>query len=662
VPQSWVRESAAKSIYAWLYIRTKARATLVRLEKLFFASRDFLKFLKRKMRKKQAGDAGDSDMLFTSRMQEEISSERKRSKKKLRWDFGINVLKILFIIFIGVLLSVLVYGLANRGYQRLSLTVAWVKVFEVLFNHHDTIQRLLSVAAVLLGGAIGGIGLSLFSYAQIAGYFLRKRVWMVGVLALALLDSGILYRAMDKEFAGSTEEDEFIIFIELPSGSRLDISDKIVQKLEEILSEVPEIQNSVKNSVVRVEGWSSKIYVTLVPAAERKRSASEIIAQLRLLVQGVGQENEAFIYFSEPVSSKELVIGIYGNDYDKLLDVATGIAKRLGSVVGLADIKLRYKEGRPEVRVEMDRQKASSLDFSVQEIAETLHAQVRGLRATYLMTPTAQVETVARLQEQYRKTLDDIQVLNLINRKGTLVSLRQFATFGYGLTPSEIWRKDRERMIQVSANRGDLSLTRVASEVLKVLQGFEMPTGYYYELGGDFPKLVETEKESRLAFILMIVLIYAVLASLFESYMQPGVILTAVPLTLLGAVPLLFISKTPITLGALIGFIMLGGIAVGNSIILVDLFNTLRKKMGYFKALLRAGEGRIRPILMTSLTAILGLLPLVFDREGSGSLWAPLAITVIGGLLASTVLILFGLPGLYHFIQDCVSWVKNRVQ
>ena len=133
---------------------------------------------------------------------------------------------------------------------------------------------------------------------------------MAGVVALALLDCGVLYRAMDKEFAGSTEENEFTIFVELPSGTRLGVSDKIVQGVEKLLSEVPEIQKSVKTSVARVEGWSSKIYVTLAPAAERTRSAAEVIAKLRLLVKGIGQEHDAFIYFSEPVSSKEFLIDV----------------------------------------------------------------------------------------------------------------------------------------------------------------------------------------------------------------------------------------------------------------------------------------------------------------------------------------------------------------
>ena len=655
VPARWVKESAFKSLYAWLYIQNKLRAVQERAGLSLYKAYDLMK---KKLRRRS--EPPDSDIILTPRLERGMAFSAKSAGRFLSRLPAIQTLRILFKVLVGVLAAILVYGLLNYAYQYLALRMAWLRVLEFFFNSHDAVQRFLSGAAVLLAGGMGVIGLSRFRYTRIAGHFLRKRLWLAAVLALALLDCAVLYRSLDKEFAGSTEENEFIIFVELPSGTRLGVSDKIVQSVEKVLSDVPEIQKSVKTSVARVEGWSSKIYVTLVPSSERSRTAGQVIGQLRPLIKTLGQEHDAFIYFSEPVSSKEFLIDVFGTDYGKLRDSAVAIAKRLESIPGLADVKLRYKEGRPEARIEMDRQRAASLDFSVQDVAESLHAQVRGLRATYLMTPTAQVETVARLQEQYRKTLEDVQQLTMVNRKGVIVPLRQFASIGYGLTPSEIWRKDRERMIQVSANRGEMSLTRVATEVEKALQGLQVPPGYYYELGGDFPKLIETEKESRLAFILMIALIYAVLASLFESYVQPGVILTAVPLTILGAVPLLFVTKTPVTLGALIGFIMLGGISVGNSIILIDLFNSLRKKMGYFKALLRAGEGRVRPILMTSLTAILGLLPLVFDKEGMGSLWAPLAITVIGGLSASTVLVLFVLPGLYHLTNDCISWVNHR--
>ncbi len=508
---------------------------------------------------------------------------------------------------------------------------------------------------------VGNTGQWRAFYRKTVILLMRKRYWMAGALLILLVASGWLYKKLDKEFVGSTEENEFTIFVELPSGAKLDVSDKVVTAVEKTINDLPEIQQSVKTAVSRVEGWSSKVYVTLVPGNERQRTAQEIINFLRPLVSKIGQEYSAFIYFSEPTSSKEFLIDVYGFDYGKLRDIAVKIAQNLEKVPGLADIKLRYKPGRPEVRVEVDRQKASMFDFTIQDIAENLHAQIRGLRATYFLTSQAQVETVARLQESYRRTVEDVQTLSLINNRGVIVPVQQFANFEYGLTPSEIWRKGRERMIQVSANRKDIALNKVADQALKSLGSIEVPTGYYYEIGGDFPKLIETEKESQFAFIIMILLVFTVLASLFESVLQPMVILIAVPLTLIGAVPLLYITDTPVTLGTLIGFIMLGGISVGNSIMLVDVFLHLRKRCNKYRALVVAGEMRVRPILMTTLTTVLGLAPLVFEDSGSGSLWAPMALTVIGGLLVSTVLVLFVLPGFALMIDDFKEWTLSRI-
>jgi HAE1 family hydrophobic/amphiphilic exporter-1 len=353
-------------------------------------------------------------------------------------------------------------------------------------------------------------------------------------------------------------------------------------------------------------------------------------------------------------------VDIYGYDYKILRDLAVRMAQFLESIPGLTDVKLRYKPGRPEVRIEVDRERASLLGFSIQDIAESLHAQIRGLRATYFLTQSEQVETVARLQEQYRKTLGDVEALSLVNPRGDIVPLHQFVNIAYGLTPSEVWRKNRERMIQVSANRGDVALGKVADIVLAVLPQIKLPTGYYYQIGGDYTKMVETEKESTYAFVMMVLLIYVVLASLFESYTQPLVILIAIPFTLIGAFPLLWITKTPVTIGALIGMIMLGGIAVKNSIMLIDVFNRIREEKRDLRALLQAGQERIRPIVMTTLTTVLGMAPMIFEKGESGSLWKPMAITITGGLIVSTILVLFVIPAFYLILQDCLSWLQKK--
>ncbi|MBI4395815.1 MAG: efflux RND transporter permease subunit, partial [Elusimicrobia bacterium] len=249
---------------------------------------------------------------------------------------------------------------------------------------------------------------------------------MMAVTALCIFMYVFL---LEKDFLGTTEQNEFIIFVELPAGAKLDISDQVVSEVEKILSDTPEIAKVVKTAAARVEGWSSKVYVTLLPQVERARSVQDIITDLRPKVAEIGAVYDTFIYFSEPESSKEFLIDVFGHDYEKLRELASAVAGRLQNVKGLADIKLRYKPGRPEVQILIDKDRAALFGFTVKDIAETLHAQIRGLRATYFYTANEQIETVARLQEKSRKTLEDLHFLTLIANDGTVVPLEQVATF-----------------------------------------------------------------------------------------------------------------------------------------------------------------------------------------------------------------------------------------
>ena len=224
----------------------------------------------------------------------------------------------------------------------------------------------------------------------------------------------------------------------------------------------------------------------------------------------------------------------------------------------------------------------------------------------------------------------------------------------YGLTPSQIWRRDRQRSIQVSSTRVDLSLSRAALLIKQALQRIVIPVGYYFSFGGDYDNLVQIERESKIAFVIMVLLIYAVLGSLFESYWLPIVVLVSVPFNLCGAVILLALTKTSVTIGAMIGIIMLGGISVNNTIILAEFFNQHKKCFSHVRAMMCALEQRMKPILITTLTTISGMTPFLFGNDSS-SFWKSMAVSVIGGLSFSTIVILFIFPGFYFILQDILQ-------
>ncbi len=488
-------------------------------------------------------------------------------------------------------------------------------------------------------------------------FVFRRRYLIISIAVALFMVAMYVYGKMGKEYMGTTEQNRFTIFIELPTGAKLDSSDEIVRKVEEMLREVPE----VKHFTARVEAWSSKVYVDLVGLMERRRSISEVIDSLRPKVTRL---QPAFIYFEEEqeVGTKELLLNIYGFDYDILREIAIAITTRMGRIPYFTDTKIRMREGRPEVDLKVDKKKSAQFGFTTKDVADMVHAKVRGVRATMYHTKAAEVETIVRMQEKDRRVLKDIHNLTVSRTGLDRVALSQLVDFEYGLGPSEIWRKNRARMIQVSSNIGEVSLGKAAEMMDKELADLKLPEDYFYEYGGDYPTLVKTQREFLLTIVVIIVLIYLVLASIFESYRQPFIIMVTVMLATIGAIGALYITKTPIGMGALIGMMMLAGIVVNNGIILVDHANELKKgRHNLFRILLQAARDRLRPVLMTTATTVFGLVPMAIDRSEGSNLWNPLAITVIGGLVFATPLTLVLVPSIYSIFEQFGKTLKEAL-
>jgi HAE1 family hydrophobic/amphiphilic exporter-1 len=479
-------------------------------------------------------------------------------------------------------------------------------------------------------------------------YVMRRRASILIYAFLLFAVSFYLFARLGMEFLGTTEQNKFTIFIELPTGAKLDVTDAIVKKVEAIVKEIPEM----KIFSSRVEPWSSKVYVELIGIDKRKRSVAEVIEGIRPKTDKI---KPAFIYFEEEqeVGTKEIIIELFGYDYEKLREIAVSAASRLGAIKNFTDTKIRMREGRPELGLKVDRSKAGLFDMTVTDVADKVHAQMRGLRATLYHTSSSEVETIARLDEKYRKTFKDLHKLVLPNKEEDNIYLEQMADFKYGLGPSEIWRKNKTRMVQVSANIGKTPLSKAADLAKEAMGGIKLPEGYYYRIGGNYPTMIATQKQFRAIIWLIVILIYLVLAALFESYYQPFIIMISVPLALIGVVVALYTTGKPVGMGVLVGLMMLGGIVVNNAILLIDHANTLRKKnINYLRAVITASRDRLRPILMTTITTLLGLLPMAVSAQEGSNLWSPLAVTVMGGLTSSTVLTLLIVPSAYIIMEN----------
>ena len=507
-------------------------------------------------------------------------------------------------------------------------------------------------------------------YRDFLGLGLRFRyIFALAAFGLLLFVSLFLGTKMwqQREFMAGAEEGRFTMFCELEPGAKLDVTDDMVKEIELFLSDIKEI----KTFTSRVEPWSSKVYVKLVPLAQRKRSTKIIMDEIRERVRPVEQKYKGgFIYFSEVVEKnlKEVVLDLYGYEYDILKELAVSIATRVGAVGGFEDIRMSRISGRPEWGIAVDKKNAALYDLTTKDIADTLHSEIRGLRATLYHTESRELETVSRLREEDRKRLDDLRKLVLFSKEGHPIMLEQVADFIPQIGSAEIVRKNKTRVIHITALATTGSLLDAVRKIKTNLADMEFPKDYYYRIGGDFERKLKNDKELTQPPIsfkppyfhmpgilwITIFLVYLVLASLFESYIQPVIIMISVPLSAIGIILGLKITDKPISMGVIIGTIMLAGIVVNNAIVLVDRVNFLRKRheMALLKSLLTAGQDRLRPIAMTTLTTILGLVPMAFDKSESSNLWSPLAVTVISGMASSTILTLFLVPSIYLIFED----------
>jgi len=464
--------------------------------------------------------------------------------------------------------------------------------------------------------------------------------------------SGKYIGRIEKELLASSEEGKFTVFVELPSGAKIELSDKVVKDVEKLVSSLPEVQTVSS----RVEGWSSKVYVDLVAPDKRDKTVEQVIEDLRPKVKDMGEAERAFIYFSESRGggSKEMLVDVYGYDYAVLKKLATEIAGKMEKMKGFTDLKLRMKEGRPELQIVINKNKASVFGMNTRDIADELHAQVRGLEATRYHSKGKEIDVIARLQQKDRAHLSDIRKLTVVTPKGELIELKDVADFKEGIGPSEVWRLNKTRMIQVSANLHNISMEKAASLIREDLKTMEFPKDYYYLFGGDYAREVENQKQLSQALLITLVLIYMLLASLFESYIQPFIIMSAIPLCSIGVAIGLGYTNTTISMGVMIGAIMLGGIVVNHSIVMVDHINYVIREHRFntLRAVISSGIDRLRPILMTTFTTVFGLIPTALDKSQGASLWSPLAITVISGLTSSTIMTLFIVPSIYMIFKD----------
>jgi len=526
-------------------------------------------------------------------------------------------------------------------------------------------QRVFRASGAVLEGLEG-------LYKRILHVSLDNRFSVVIGAAVLLASVFMLLPGVGVELMPAGDEGEVRVQMEMEVGTRLALAEKYMLDIERrVVNAVPEIESMVLNVGGALHpggansGHTGEMRISLVPLAERKRSSEDVANQLREMLtdipgatirvrtgQGMGGRRTS--------AEERLEIEIRGYDLEIGEQLAAQIKEAIEGVDGITDVIISRESGVPEEQIVPDRQRAEDLRLSVLKVANTLQTALGGSNAGYFRESGKEYPILVKFADAERLDINDVLDIEVINADGVPVALRNVTTTKPRMGPMFIERKNQERIITVSANTTERDLGSIAADVRAQLAEIPVPRNFTISFGGDLEEQQEVFTELAFSLVLALALVYMVMASQFESLRDPFVVMFSVPLAAIGVIGILFVTGTTFNMQAFIGCIMLGGIVVNNAILLVDHTNLLRRRdgMALREAIEEAGKRRLRPILMTALTTMLGLMPLALGLGEGGEAQAPMARAVIGGLLSSTLITLVFVPVMYSLFERKIKHSK----
>lgn len=504
-------------------------------------------------------------------------------------------------------------------------------------------------------------------YKSLIAWALDHRKWtMLG--ALGVFIGGImLFGALPSSFMTEFDQEEFNVRFRTAPGASLDETRSRMVEVDRVLKSFPEVHHTYAtlgagdSGTVR-DGW---IYVKLTGKNERTRDQWKIMHELRLKLAEIPGIISSVEIPSEGGSAKPVQINIRGEDIEQLKTYALEFRKELWKHPGIVDIDVTMLEDMPEYRLMVDRERAVSSGVMTSNITTTLGALVGGQAVSTFEDETGDaVDVRVRLPEALRKDISQVEALRMTVQSEDgpiLVPLGDLISYELGVTPSEINRQAMIRQITISANLEGIALgdaMKIANDVQKTLK---MAPGYRVVYSGESEDMVESFGYMAESLLLAIIFVYLILAAQFESFVDPLAIMLSLPLSIVGMAGMLFLTGDTVNIMSLIGLIMLMGLVTKNAILLVDYAKVLRSR-GFERreALIEAGRTRLRPIIMTTLAMIFGMLPVALALGSGAEMRAPMGRAVIGGLITSTILTLIVVPVVYVVLDDMMIWLKRK--
>jgi HAE1 family hydrophobic/amphiphilic exporter-1 len=506
-------------------------------------------------------------------------------------------------------------------------------------------------------------------YSHVLGWGIGHRKIVLSLIIIVFTGSLALIPLIGTEFLPEVDSGEVEVVLEMPEGTRVEVTAGTTEEMLKAVNAIPEMQASyalagqTKKGFLTALGFEEgtnigRIGGRLTDKEKRIRSAKDIASELREQVMklpgvekfsasAVSAIQKAFLGGGRPIS-----IEILGHDIEVTNEVADKIKRIVEATPGAVDVSVSRKRPRPEVQVRLDRDKAASLGVNVALVADALRTHYYGFDDTKFREAGDDFDIELRLKKDQRETIREIGETPITTLTGQTIKLRNVASVSEGFGPVEIERKNRVRVTKVQAGVQDRVLGDVVRDIREQMASLDLPPGVSIEWGGEVEEQRKAFRDLTLLLILGIALVYMVMAGEFEDFVDPFIIMFSVPFAFVGVIWAFAVTAIPLNLMSFIGVIMLMGIVVQNAIVLVDYTKQLRARgMSLNEAVVTGGKTRLRPVLMTGLTTIFGMVPLALSRGEGSEVWNALGITVIGGLLVGGLVTLILAPLVYSLVH-----------
>ncbi len=501
-------------------------------------------------------------------------------------------------------------------------------------------------------------------YRNLLDWALKRRRTVLAISGIALF-VGIFPLPMHligTEFMTQADRGEFSLTIELPVGTPIEKTDETIAMIEDQLKKDPNIEQFFSTVGMSEQMFSKsttpnvgQIQIKLVPASERKGSTEQEMAYVRDIADKYpGVSGRATVIGMWGTANySPLEVEIQGANLSEVVAASQKISDVMAKTAGVTDVKSTWENARPELQVVVDREKAASFGLTLGEIAAVLQTAIQGNVITKFSDNGTDYDIRLQLAEQNRNKISDVGNLTLMSKSGKQVYLNQVADVISGNGPVEIDRKDRERLVTILGNlTGSRSLGDATRDIQAGIASLNLPSDIKVFFGGDNENMSNMFRDMMLALGMAILFVYMIMVSLFESYAHPFTIMFSLPVALVGGLTALFLTGQTLNTFSMIGVIMSMGLVTKNAILLVDYTNTLRARgHAMLDAILEAGPTRLRPIIMTTATMVLGMLPLALGLGAGSDIRQSMAIIVIGALISSTLLTLVLVPVMYTYID-----------